>query len=309
MIARRFPRARVVLAFLLIASASTAFAQTPQRVIVVTENATIWQSPTGPMLKVVDGGTTWEVVRPQPGGFEIVVPADGGKPRTSGFITSTSAQAIVPGQPRPAVKRAAPAPRMPGGGLAATGLAGPVPAVRGFATLGHGTFAASQTFEAVLGQSTGTWLGGGGQVRLWRHYFAQVGVEHFSREGERVFVNNGTVFKLGIPDRVTITPVTVTGGYLVNWKPSIRPYLGLGFGHYAFSETSTVGTEEDTVKVSANGYHTLFGVEWRALRSTSAAFELQYNWVPDAFDAGTALAFGEDDLGGLQLRVKVLFGK
>jgi hypothetical protein len=303
MIARRF-WSRFALATALMTSVSTAFAQTPQRVIVVTENATIWQSPTGPMLTVVEGGTTWEVVRPQPGGFEIVVPAGGGKPRTTGFLASSSAQALVPGQPRPAVKRAPPAPRMPG-----TGLAGPVPAIRGFAELGHGTFTASQTFDAVLGQSTGTWFGGGGQVRLFRHYFAQVAIEHFSRDGERVFVNNGTVFKLGIPDAVKITPVTVTGGYLMNWKPSIRPYLGLGVGHYAFSETSTAGSEEDTVKVSANGYQALFGVEWRALRSTSAAFELQYAWVPDAFDAGTALAFGEDDLGGVQLRVKILFGK
>lgn len=301
---RAIAAAIVLLVFVTIRAA----AQSPSQVMVVTETATIWQSATGPMLKTVEGGTTLEVERQVTGGFEVVVPAANGKPRTIGFITASSVQPLVPGQPRPQVTRAprpaaTPAPR------AASGLSGPLPAIRGFAQVGHGEFTANQTFDAVLGSSGGTWFGGGGQVRLFRHYFAQVAVEHFSGDGERVFVNNGTVFKLGIPDTVSITPVTVSGGYVFTVRPAIRPYVGIGFGHYAFSETSTVAGADDTVKVSANGYHTLFGLEWRAVRSTSAAFEVQYNWVPDAFDGGAAAAFGEDDMGGLQVRVKVLFGR
>jgi len=279
-------------------------AQPRPRVRVVDDDATIWRSPTGAMIVVVKAGTDLEVVAEQGSWFEVVVPGGRGDTRT-GFIAAASVAKIVPGSPAPALR---PSRRAPITAPAPNERAASTPLVRGFFQVSGGRFAASQTFDAVLGSDSGVWVGGGASVRVWRNAFAQVSIEHFSKAGQRVFVHNGQVFPLGIPDVVSVTPVEFAGGYTFGWMNRVRPYLGAGAGHYSFREESEVAGETDVVERGISGYHVLGGLEWRAWRWTSAALELKQRWVPDAFDAGTAAAFDEDDLGGFLIGAKVVVG-
>jgi opacity protein-like surface antigen len=304
---RRLRRRRIVALLLSFAAASVsiATAQPPTQVRVVKDDATIWTSITGAMLASVPGGTDLQVVSQQNGWYEVVVPAVKGRARATGVVAASDVEPIVPGKPAPIVKRS-PRPKPMAG---SSWAAGPLPWLRGFGQAGYGRFAASQTFDAVLGSAGGAWFGGGARVQVKRHYFAEIALEHYGGDGERVFVNKGQVFRLGIPDHVSITPVMATAGYTYAWRPAFRPYAGLGIGHYALSETSVVGSDSSEIHQATTGYHASVGLEWRTTRSISTAFEFQYRIVSNALDGGTAALFGEDDLGGPQFKVKVLFGR
>src|SRR5262245_37922670 len=117
----------------------------------------------------------------------------------------------------------------------ASGLqrSGDDPGVRVFAVgqFGYGWFNSDRSFDAVLGRHSGMWVGGGAEIR-WKRLFAGVTVERFSRTGERVFLFEGRVFGLGIPDTLTLTPFSLTAGYRhrTGW---MTPYAGAGIGRYA----------------------------------------------------------------------------
>ena len=74
----------------------------------------------------------------------------------------------------------------------------------GFVGLEH--FNASQTFKGVFDSANGVVYGGGIDV-VKGHLFVRGDVSHFGKTGERVFDSNGQVFRLGIPQKVSITPV------------------------------------------------------------------------------------------------------
>src|SRR5918993_3083042 len=86
--------------------------------------------------------------------------------------------------------------------------------IKGYGMVGGMSFAASESFEAVLDTSTGLIFGGGAEVGLpWGGLYAGVGGWRFSDDGERVFVSGSEVFRLGIPVTVEVTPIEVTGGW------------------------------------------------------------------------------------------------
>jgi hypothetical protein len=89
----------------------------------------------------------------------------------------------------------------------------------GFFGAGYQGFAATDTFNATLDSSGGGIVGGGAAVTHCSGLFFQVDVTRFSADGERAFVFNHEVFKLGIPLSVTITPVEFTGGYKFFTRP------------------------------------------------------------------------------------------
>lgn len=94
--------------------------------------------------------------------------------------------------------------------------------VAAFFTFGYQGFAAADTFDATLGKTGGSVLGGGGSVTHRSGLFAQVDVTRFTADGERAFVHNGEVFKLGIPLSVEVRPIELTFGYKFFTRPS-RP--------------------------------------------------------------------------------------
>jgi hypothetical protein len=200
--------------------------------------------------------------------------------------------------------------------------------------LGFTTFAASDTFEAVLGSSTGAVLGGGGGVLIGRHLFVDVQLSRFSADGERVFVTDAReVFPLGIPTTVTVTPIDVSVGWRFTpgpprpgaprpgtprrgtQRPGARPPGGPGFrpvpfgggglGTVRYREVSDFAQPGDDVSSAFLSYHVLGGLELPITRRFGAAVEGLYRWVPDALgDAGASAVYGETDLGGATIRVK-----
>lgn len=95
--------------------------------------------------------------------------------------------------------------------------------VNGFFTFGYQAFAAKDSFDAILGTSGGSVIGGGGSLTHRSGLFAQVDVTRFSADGERAFVHDGEVFRLGIPVRLEVRPIEVTVGYKFFVNPRPRP--------------------------------------------------------------------------------------
>jgi opacity protein-like surface antigen len=185
--------------------------------------------------------------------------------------------------------------------------------VRGFADIGVTSFTAKDSFEATLGSATGTMFGGGAEVVLPQNIFFGVRVSRFTAEGERVFVSGGQTFPLGIPMSVTITPVLLTGGLRFGTPRSkVLPYVGGGIGWHRYQETSDFAGSDDDVNGSFQGYHVLGGAEYRVSRLLGVAGEAQWAAVPNALGQNPLSAsaeFGDTDLGGFTIRVKIVIGR
>ena len=187
--------------------------------------------------------------------------------------------------------------------------------IRGFGDFGAARFAASDTFDAVLGSSSGVFFGGGAEVVFPARYFVNVRLSRFRKAGERVFVDGGDVFPLGIPVEVGITPVEVTGGYRFQARGRTRnivPYVGAGLGWHRYSETSDFADSNEDVSETFTGYHVLGGVEVRLGRIFAIGGEGQWTTVPDALGSQTSSAseaFGETNLGGIGFRVRFTVGR
>jgi opacity protein-like surface antigen len=184
--------------------------------------------------------------------------------------------------------------------------------VRGFGEVGATVFTAAESFAAIFGSRTGPVFGGGVEVVLPRRVFVGVAASRFRKTGERVFISDGERFGLGIPTRVTLTPLQITGGYRFPRVIGLTPYAGAGPGWYRYAETSEfAGTGED-VNERFSGFHLLGGAEVEVTRWLSLGGELQWATVPDAIgdDAnGVAREFSESNLGGTTIRLKVVIGR
>jgi opacity protein-like surface antigen len=184
-------------------------------------------------------------------------------------------------------------------------------AVRGFADLGGFSFAAAESFEAVLGSRSGAIFGGGGEVVLPQGIVAGLRVSRFQKTGERVFVFENETFPLGIPATIRITPIEILGGYRFGSTSRVVPYVGGGVGWHRYEETSDFATDEENVNETHTGYHLLGGAEFRLLRWFGVGGEVQWTTVPDALGQdpnGVSAAFDETNLGGVAFRVKFVVG-
>ena len=188
----------------------------------------------------------------------------------------------------------------------------PTPSVRGFADVGAFSFAAEQSFEAVLGSRTGTLFGGGGEVVLSQRIFAGLRVSRFQNDGERIFVFEDETFGLGIDTTIRVTPIEVTAGYRFPLAGRVVPYAGGGVGWHRYDETSEFATDEENVSETHRGYHLLGGAEVRLARWFGAGGEIQWTTVPDALGQhpnGASAVFDETNLGGIAFRVKFVVGR
>ena len=195
--------------------------------------------------------------------------------------------------------------------------------IRGIAEGGVRTFTASDSFNAVLGSSAGPIFGGGVEIVLPQHVFIGLTATRFRGTGERVFVFEGETFELGIPTTITVTPLELTVGYRFERRNTPRrtgpqrpvrwiPYVGGGIGWHRYEETSDFATDDENVKETKIGYHVLGGAEYRVNRWLGIAGEGGWSLVPDALGQdpnGVAAEFGETDLGGGSIRVKLVIGR
>ncbi len=181
---------------------------------------------------------------------------------------------------------------------------------RGFVDVGIQLFAAKDSFETILGSSSGPVFGGGGQVTMPNGLFFEVGFSRFNDTGQRVFIFNGEVFDLGIPTEITVTPIDFTGGYRFLDLQSVIPFVGGGVTLQRYQETSPLLDASEDVDERYTGFHILGGAEFPITRWAAVAGEVRWSRVPDALgQGGVSVVFGEGDLGGIGFRVRFLIGQ
>lgn len=170
---------------------------------------------------------------------------------------------------------------------------------------------AKDSFDAVTGAATMSGAGGGAEVhRLWRGVFVRGSVSSMKADGERVFVFDGTVFPLGIPLEITMTPIELGAG----WRFSplggrLVPYAGAGALWMKYDETSQGDVGSERVNETYTGAVVFGGVDVSVWRFVSAGAEVAWRTAKVKDAGGSLEAFGEDDLGGVSFRVMVSIGR
>jgi hypothetical protein len=222
--------------------------------------------------------------------------------------------------------------------LLAIGLAAPAAAqgtapelslsIRPFVMGMQESFAAVKTFDAVFGRSDASFWGGGVDLVLWQHYYVEVAVSRLLKKnavltGHRVALLNGQTYDLGMPLTVSIMPLEVGGGYRFAFWPRVLPYVGAGFGSYAYKETcqddatrpnlcAALADPGETANVNTHhrGLVLVGGAEVRLYRWIGIAADVHFARVPGIIGAGgVSKELGESNLGGVSARVKVLVGR
>ena len=190
---------------------------------------------------------------------------------------------------------------------------------RVFGLAGFQAFAATESFKAVLDTSSGPVFGGGAGLLLGRNLFLDVSVSRFAASGSRVFITSGgEVLDLGIDTDVTVTPIDVSIGWRFAGRPKLDPrgrprfravpFVGGGFGVQQYEEVSEFAEPGDDLSESKGSYHVLGGVELPFTQRLGVSADALYRFVPDAIGAGGVSAYyDETDLGGVQVRVRVVF--
>lgn len=185
--------------------------------------------------------------------------------------------------------------------------------IGGYAMVGDFTFTAEDSFDAVLGESSGPIFGGGATVGLpLGGLFVDVGAWQYSQSGERALVLDGDVFPLGIPLDVTIVPLEISAGwkFRITKMPRFIPYLAGGYTSLRYKETSSFAGADEDVDERFDGYHVRGGAEFKLTRWLGIAGEMAWTAVPDAIGrGGVSAAFNEDDLGGTSFRARITVGR
>jgi hypothetical protein len=279
------------------------------RVRVTAERATIWRPGFLTAATLVDRDTVLDVVGRRDNWLEVIVPVlDSDAPRQTGFIALAQVVTISGTLPTREPLTNRPAPPPPNVLLNRRTTASPAIGTRVFGDLSAMSFAAAETFKAVFDTSTGTFFGGGVEVRFKNLAFIQGAIRRYRVKGERVFVSGGEVFRLGIDDTLTLMPLELTVGGRVPIG-QIVPYAGAGLGSVRIQEVSDFAEhDEDTDRRKAS-FHIVAGVEWKGRAPIAVAGEVGFMRVPNALAGNVADAFDEHDLGGVQMRIRVLVGR
>ena len=182
--------------------------------------------------------------------------------------------------------------------------------IRPFVFATEQSFAAIDTFDATFGRTYEPFFGGGGQLLFHDRVFVEISASRFRQTGQRAFRSGGKNFQLGIPLTATITPLELTGGYRFRFWPRVRPYLAAGIGSYGYQETASFANAGDDVNVRHIGYVANGGAEFRLHRWVGLGLDVQYTHVPGILgQGGISQQAGENDLGGVAARVKLIVGR
>ena len=225
----------------------------------------------------------------------------------------SKATASPPSAPAPTPLPASGAQKKP----TATGKPGiqakPKLGVRGIVDVSAVWMTASESFKAVTGKSMRTQFGGGVQVvNVWKGLYAEGLVGWSSLDGSRVFVYNDTVYGLGIPVSITLTPIDAGGGWRfpLGKKRKAHAYAGGGVTFMKYQEESDFAGAEDNVDETFTGFYAAGGVEIPLAKWIHLRGEARYTSIPNALGiAGVSVDFDETDLGGIAVAVKLAIGK
>ena len=184
--------------------------------------------------------------------------------------------------------------------------------VRPFFLVSAQRFLAGETFEAVFGRPVQPFWGGGVNVHFAQGLFIDGTFSHFSAEGERAFAFEGDSFGVGVPLRATITPFEISAGWRFpqGRQHQIVPYIGGGIGSYGYSEESDFASTGENLSARKSGYLIVGGSEFRVHRIVSTAIDVQYSSVSDILgQGGLSQELGEDNLGGVAVRFRLMVGR
>lgn len=268
--------------------------RTPLRAEPTSASAAVTFFQAGTTLQVLEARGSWYRVR---------------EPRTrlEGFIMAVLVEPLAAGGAvQPAAGRQVPAP--PG-----RPKAPPKPAVgvRAIADVGAVWVTASESFDAVTGSNRRMQYGGGLQVvNLWKGLFAEAVVGRSRLTGSRVAYYQGLTYDLGIPTTITFTPVDAGLGWRAALGRRTHSYAGGGVTLLQYRETSGFAADGENVDESHTGYYACAGLEYSLTKWLHLRGEARFTSVPNAIGrAGVSKDFGEKNLGGLGVAVKLAIGK
>jgi guanyl-specific ribonuclease Sa len=180
-----------------------------------------------------------------------------------------------------------------------------------YGTYGTTSLTASNTFEAAAGTSRKSAPGIGGTVTgLWRGLFVDVAFTQYKLDAQRVFIDQGTVFPLGIPVRVTMRPFDIVGGWRHKGRSRVSPYGGAGLVFFQYQEDSDFAIAGDDVSERQTGVVVLAGADVRVVRLVSVGGEFRYRAVDGVLGlGGVSQVFGDDQLGGFSFAARFSVGQ
>jgi opacity protein-like surface antigen len=183
--------------------------------------------------------------------------------------------------------------------------------VRAFLTYGTLTFQAQDSFDAALGSSSATIYSGGGQLLFPHGVYVEFSTGKLQEDGQRVIVNAaGQVTRTGQPLEITLRPIEITGGWRYLRSDRFVPYGGAGYSRYRYQALSESAGPRENIDESFDGFHLVGGAEYLPIRWLAIGGELAWSSVPDAAAVtGVSEAFGESNLGGTTLRLKISIGR
>ena len=215
---------------------------------------------------------------------------------------SAQARAFDGAQARPPAPSTQPARRPP--------TRKPPVGLRAYGFYEFQSLAATESFKAVTGSSTTHGFGAGFEVtNVFSKVFVRATFAHASKDGDRVVVNNGQIFNLGIPLTVGMTPIEIGGGWrsTADRRGRYAAYFGGGVVFLNYSETMPGGTSDDNTSKTFAGFSFFGGFDRTFHKHLVAGVEVQYRGVPNAIGtAGVSQIYNETNLGGFAIRA--LFG-
>jgi hypothetical protein len=173
------------------------------------------------------------------------------------------------------------------------------------------SFAASDTFKAAFDTSRGMFWGGGLEVVHKNGIFVDVEYSRFKKDGERAFISDGQVFKLGIPLTVTMAPIDALAGYRFRLgRAPVTPYVAVGITSLSYKESSTFSDASENTDTRKTGPMIVGGVELQLLRQLSVSVDVADTRVTGVLgSSGLSQQAGENDLGGVAARFRIIIGR
>jgi hypothetical protein len=174
---------------------------------------------------------------------------------------------------------------------------------------------ARESFNAILGRSSGQVFGAGAEIAFRSGLFARFDATYFSANGERVDLVDDEIVPLGIPLLLSLTPIEFSGGYRFHaWRFGARkqvalvPFVGAGAGVMRYHEETDDAHPDEGVDERHASYHVLVGLDVPLGKRIVIGTELTRRWVPGGLGAGgISQALGESDLGGATFLTRVRF--
>ncbi len=119
----------------------------------------------------------------------------------------------------------------------------------------------------------------------------------------------GTVYKLGIPLQVKVTPIDLVGGWRVT-KDRLSTFLGAGVSSVSYKETGDFSEGDDNVSQRKVGPVLLGGVDVALTKWVQVGAEIRYRAIKGVLGTGgVSEVYGEDEWGGISAAVRMSIGR